>query len=59
MALIHAANAFQLIQGVETLPLRMQKHVSNAQAVTEMLVANDAVWRGSNTPPPQPIPIEN
>lgn len=37
------ANAFQLLQGVETLPLRMARHVSNAQAVTEMLEANDAV----------------
>ncbi|MEM9519696.1 MAG: O-acetylhomoserine aminocarboxypropyltransferase [Actinomycetota bacterium] len=37
------ANAFQLLQGVETLPLRMAKHVDNARAVTEMLEANDAV----------------
>ena len=37
------ANAFQLLQGVETLPLRMAKHVANARAVTEMLEANDAV----------------
>ncbi len=37
------ANAFQLLQGVETLPLRMARHVSNAQAVTEMLEANEAV----------------
>ena len=37
------ANAFQLLQGVETLPLRMQKHTSNACAVTDMLVAHDAV----------------
>ncbi|MEM8708934.1 MAG: O-acetylhomoserine aminocarboxypropyltransferase [Actinomycetota bacterium] len=37
------ANAFQLLQGVETLPLRMAKHVENARAVTEMLEANDAV----------------
>ena len=37
------ANAFQLIQGVETLPLRMQKHVANAEAVTQMLLAHDAV----------------
>lgn len=37
------ANAFQLLQGVETLPLRMARHVENAQAVTEMLEADDAV----------------
>ena len=37
------ANAFQLLQGVETLPLRMARHVENARAVTEMLEADDAV----------------
>ena len=42
-AAMSPANAFQLIQGIETLPLRMQKHVSNAEAVTEMLVNHDAV----------------
>ncbi len=42
-AAMSPANAFQLIQGIETLPLRMQKHVSNAEAVTEMLVDHDAV----------------
>ena len=42
-AAMSPANAFQLIQGIETLPLRMQKHVSNAVAVTEMLVDHDAV----------------
>ena len=42
-AAMSPANAFQLLQGIETLPLRMQKHVSNAEAVTEMLVDHDAV----------------
>ncbi|MEM9464905.1 MAG: O-acetylhomoserine aminocarboxypropyltransferase [Actinomycetota bacterium] len=42
-AAMSPANAFQLLQGVETLPLRMAKHVANARAVTEMLEANDAV----------------
>jgi O-acetylhomoserine (thiol)-lyase len=42
-AAMSPANAFQLLQGVETLPLRMAKHVENARAVTEMLEANDAV----------------
>jgi O-acetylhomoserine (thiol)-lyase len=37
------ANAFQLLQGVETLPLRMQRHTANARAVADMLVAHDAV----------------
>ncbi len=36
-------NAFQLLQGVETLPLRMQRHVSNTDAVIEMLTNHDAV----------------
>ncbi len=36
-------NAFSLLQGVETLPVRMQRHVSNTAAVIDMLVANDAV----------------
>ena len=30
-------NAFLLLQGVETLPLRMERHVANAQAVAEHL----------------------
>ena len=42
-AAMSPANAFQLLQGIETLPLRMQKHVSNAAAVTEMLVEHPAV----------------
>ncbi len=36
-------NAFHLLQGVETLPLRMARHVSNAVAVVEALEASDAV----------------
>lgn len=36
-------NAFQLLQGVETLPLRMARHVSNTDAVLELLTDNDAV----------------
>ncbi|MGI9605445.1 MAG: O-acetylhomoserine aminocarboxypropyltransferase [Acidimicrobiales bacterium] len=48
-------NAFQLIQGIETLPLRMQKHVSNARAVVEMLLANDAVsWVSHPSAPTHP-----
>lgn len=30
-------NAFQILQGIETLPLRMPRHVSNAQAVATFL----------------------
>ena len=42
-AAMSPANAFQLLQGVETLPLRMARHVQNAREVTSMLEANDAV----------------
>ena len=30
-------NAFQLLQGVETLPLRMERHVENAHTVLDFL----------------------
>lgn len=36
-------NAFGLIQGIETLSLRMERHCSNALAVAEWLEANDQV----------------
>lgn len=36
-------NAFLLIQGLETLSLRMQRHVENAQAVAEYLRSHPAV----------------
>lgn len=36
-------NAFGLIQGIETLSLRMERHSSNALAVAEWLEANDQV----------------
>jgi len=42
-ACMSPANAFQILQGVETLSLRMQQHVANTEAVVEMLLANDAV----------------
>jgi len=35
--------AFHLLQGIETLPLRMRAHVDNARKVAEMLAGNDAV----------------
>ena len=38
-------NAFLLIQGIETLSLRMERHVQNAQAVAEWLEARDEVER--------------
>jgi len=36
-------NAFQFIQGLETLPLRMREHTINAQAVADYLSQNDKV----------------
>ncbi len=37
------ANAFQILQGIETLPVRMQRHVANTEAVVKALAANEAV----------------
>ena len=36
-------NAFMILTGIETLPLRMAQHVENAQAVAEFLEGHDAV----------------
>ena len=36
-------SAFQLIQGIETLSLRVERHVSNAQAIAEWLVKHSQV----------------
>lgn len=35
--------AFQILQGIETLPLRMARHVQNAQAIAEFLAAQKSV----------------
>ncbi len=42
-AAISPFNAFLVLQGLETLSLRMERHVQNAQAVAEWLVARDEV----------------
>jgi O-acetylhomoserine (thiol)-lyase len=42
-AAMSPANAFHLLQGVETLPLRMQRHVSNTAQVIDFLLQSDAV----------------
>lgn len=42
-ACISPTNAFYILQGVETLPLRMARHTANAQAIAEHLEAHDAV----------------
>lgn len=36
-------NAFQILQGLETLPLRMERHCDNAMAVAKYLAAHDKV----------------
>src|ERR671916_57912 len=38
-------NAFLVVQGIETLSLRMERHVANAQRVAEFLEAHDEVDR--------------
>jgi O-acetylhomoserine (thiol)-lyase len=42
-ACLSPTNAFQLLQGVETLGVRMERHVANTHAVLEALSANKAV----------------
>lgn len=42
-ACLSPANAFYILQGLETLPLRMQKHVANARSVAEFLEGQEAV----------------
>jgi O-acetylhomoserine (thiol)-lyase len=42
-ACLSPTNAFQLLQGVETLGVRMDRHIANTDAVLEFLAANKAV----------------
>jgi len=42
-ACMSPATAFQILQGVETLPLRMQRHVDNTRKVVEFLAKHPAV----------------
>ncbi|EGP08483.1 O-acetylhomoserine sulfhydrylase/ O-succinylhomoserine sulfhydrylase [Bradyrhizobiaceae bacterium SG-6C] len=42
-ACLSPTNAFQILQGVETLHVRMQRHVENAAAVVDFLKSNKAV----------------
>ena len=42
-AAVSPMNAFLIIQGLETLSLRMERHVQNAQVVAEFLVGRDEV----------------
>ena len=36
-------NAFYILQGVETLPLRIERHIANTQAIVAFLARHDAV----------------
>lgn len=42
-ACLSPTNAFHLLQGLETLPLRMARHVENARIVAKFLAANAGV----------------
>lgn len=42
-AAISPMNAFQILQGIETLPLRMERHCDNAMAVAKYLQSHDQV----------------
>ena len=46
-ACLSPMNAFQILQGCETLPLRMQKHVSNAVEIAQFLEAHHLVQKVS------------
>ncbi|MBT6139855.1 MAG: O-acetylhomoserine aminocarboxypropyltransferase [Rhodospirillaceae bacterium] len=42
-ACLSPANAFHILQGIETLPMRMDRHVANAKKVAAFLNGSDAV----------------
>ncbi len=42
-ATMSPAHAFHILQGVETLPLRMAKHIENTRRILAFLTASDAV----------------
>ena len=42
-ACLSPANAFHLLQGVETLPLRMERHMANTAALLDFLSNNPAI----------------
>ncbi len=46
-AAMSPTNAFYLLQGIETLPIRMERHVANARAVVAFLdQADEVAWVG-------------
>jgi O-acetylhomoserine (thiol)-lyase len=48
-------NSFLLLLGLETLPLRMQRHVENARAVAEFLSSHSSVDWVSYPSPDDPL----
>jgi O-acetylhomoserine (thiol)-lyase len=42
-ACMSPTTAFQILQGIETLPLRMQRHVENTKVIVEFLVEQEQV----------------
>lgn len=44
-ACLSPVNAFEILQGIETLPLRMARHVCNAERVAHFLAAHPMVTR--------------
>jgi len=42
-ASLSPGNAFHLLQGLETLPMRMDRHVSNTEAIVDFLAKHSAV----------------
>ena len=44
-ACLSPMNAFQILQGIETLPLRMHRHVDNTRRLVEYLASHDGVAR--------------
>lgn len=44
-ACLSPVNAFEILQGIETLPLRMARHVSNAERIAQFLTAHPMVSR--------------
>jgi O-acetylhomoserine (thiol)-lyase len=48
-------NAFHILQGVETLPMRMERHVANAEKMAVFLAGHDAVaWANHPSLPNHP-----
>jgi O-acetylhomoserine (thiol)-lyase len=52
-ACLSPTHAFHLLQGIETLPLRMARHVENARAVVDFLAGHEAVAWVSHPSRPQ------